>query len=92
MIAEARTEIALEDGSRVKLLNLPVEASQVSANLVRESSGGEVIWTAAPGDFGPDEFVAVRFEEGVLIANTWSGYAVWLDLSSGREIRRVFTK
>lgn len=87
-----REWIALPNGHKALLYDMPIVASHVVRNLTCETSDGSLIWAASPGDFGPDEFVAIRLDGDMLVANTWSGFAIWLDPVSGKEIRRAFTK
>ena len=82
----------LSDGARVLLLELPIHGARVSRNLACYAPDGSHRWTATPGQHGPDEFVAARLDADTLVANTWSGYALWLDIASGKELRRIFTK
>jgi len=39
-----------------------------------------------------DAWTVVRLEGPCVIANSWSGYLVQLDLDTGDEIARTFTK
>lgn len=84
--------VMLSDGSRAVLYDMPVSGAHVVNNLACETADGATRWTASPGEFGPDTFVAVRLDGDELVANTWSGYALWLDPTSGKEVRRVFAK
>jgi hypothetical protein len=34
----------------------------------------------------------MRFDGDTLVANTWSGFALWLNPATGQELRREFTK
>lgn len=87
-----REQVALLNGSRALLLDMPISGSQVVNNVVCEAPDGSLLWTACPGEFGPDKFVGLRVDDALLVANTWSGFAVWLDPTSGREVRSTFTK
>jgi len=55
-----------------------------------------VAWAAFPprGDDseGQDSWTFVRLDGHQLIANSWSAYEVHLDLDTGKEITRQFTK
>lgn len=63
------------------------------ASITRRGSDGSVRWTAIPPEGKPrDTWSAVRLEGGRVIANSWSGYLVQLDLETGSEIARTFTK
>jgi hypothetical protein len=63
------------------------------ANLLRIDWHGTVRWRAEPPDpSGPDSYVELRWEGGELVANSWSGYRVHVDLNTGRATGRQFTK
>jgi hypothetical protein len=87
-----REEVALPNGCRALLYDMPITGAHVVENLVCETPNGSLLWTASPGELGPDEFVAVHFDGTMLVANTWSGFALWLDPMSGQEVRRAFIK
>ena len=62
-------------------------------NLVRVDGTGTIRWRAhLPENTGPDCFVAVAFDDGLLIATTWSGFRVELDPVSGQHRRTAFVK
>lgn len=88
----ALEQVALPDGSRVVLYEMASIRSHVTKNLVCYEDNGATRWTASPGQFGPDAFTDVHFDGELLRAYTWTGYVIWLDPSTGKEIRRVFTK
>ena len=87
-----REQVDLPNGCKALLFDMPISRAHVVNNLACEAPDGSLLWTASPGEFGPDEFVAMRLDGDMLVANTWSGFALWLDPISGREVRRVFTK
>jgi hypothetical protein len=63
------------------------------ARITRCRKDGSVIWTAfPPGGERQDSWAAVRLEGPRVIANSWSCYLVHLDLETGDEIARTFTK
>jgi hypothetical protein len=63
------------------------------ASITRRGSDGSVKWTAIPPKVEPqDAWTAVRLEGPRVIANSWSCYLVQLDLETGDEIARTFTK
>ena len=82
------------DGSgRAIVYDWDVEKPYREENLEFISPDGDVLWRAAlPGNTGPDCFVSVRSDGALLMANTWSGFAIWLDPASGRQVRSVFVK
>jgi hypothetical protein len=62
-------------------------------NLVCFNGDGSLRWKAAlPQNSGDDWFVAMALDNGQLRANTWSSYALWLDLPTGRALKTTFTK
>ena len=64
-----------------------------AASITRRGSDGSVRWTAIPPKVEPqDARTAVRLEGQRVIANSWSCYLVQLDLETGNEIARTFTK
>jgi len=64
----------------------------VFANLFRVTPDGAEIWRAQPPDTGPDAWTSARIEGDEVIAFSWSCFAVRLDLATGSELSRVFTK
>ncbi len=66
---------------------------QVFANLFRRKTDGAEVWRAAPPvGANPDAWVDARIEGDHVVAQTWSGWTVVLDLASGMEQDRAFTK
>jgi hypothetical protein len=65
-----------------------------AVSLIRSrGSDGATVWTAIPPRGEPqDAWTSFRIEGQHVVANSWSGYAVVLDLESGRELARTFTK
>lgn len=64
-----------------------------AVRIARRRNDGSVRWTAVPPEGEPqDAWTAVRLEGPRVIANSWSCYLVQLDLETGREISRMFTK
>jgi hypothetical protein len=64
-----------------------------AASIIRRRSDGSAAWTALPplGEH-QDAWTTVRLQEHQLVANSWSAFEVHLDLNTGREITREFTK
>lgn len=64
-----------------------------AASITRRGIDGSIRWRAIPPRVEPrDAWTVVRLEGPRVIANTWSGYLVQLDLETGDEIARTFTK
>lgn len=64
-----------------------------AASITRRRSDSSSLWTVMPPEGSrQDAWVAVRLEGPRVIANSWSGYLVHLDLDTGGEIVRTFTK
>jgi hypothetical protein len=64
-----------------------------AASITRRGADGSVRWTAIPPEGTPqDSWTAVRLEGPRVIANSWTSYLVQLDLETGSEIARTFTK
>jgi hypothetical protein len=62
-------------------------------NLVCLNGDGSLRWKAElPKNSGPDCFVGIALDNSQLRANTWSGFALWLDLLSRRVLKSAFTK
>lgn len=62
-------------------------------SITRRGSDGSDRWTAFPPEGGrQDAWTTVRLEGPRVIANSWSCYLVHLDLDTGHEIVRTFTK
>lgn len=64
-----------------------------AASITRRENDGAVRWTAIPPEGAQqDSWTAVRLEDLRVVANSWSSYLVQLDLETGSEIARTFTK
>ena len=64
-----------------------------AASITRRGSDGSVRWTAIPPEVErQDAWTAIRLECTRMIANSWSCYLVQLNLETGSEIARTFTK
>jgi outer membrane protein assembly factor BamB len=86
-------KLDLPDGARVVVYDW-LGCSAPVENLVCLNSDGTIRWRAKlPENAGPSDcFVAVRMDGDLLLANTWSCYAVWLDPKTGETLRQSFTK
>ena len=78
-------------GSHDRILLLKPLGRGHDENLIRVSDAGSLVWRAQLPETN-DSWVACRFEDGVLFANSWSCYLVRLDANSGRLISKTFTK
>ncbi len=79
------------DGDELVLFDY-VDGPKVFANLIRRRGSVEVWRAAPPLPTSPDAWVSARVEGDEVVAQSWSGFRVWLDLADGSEIRREFTK
>lgn len=64
---------------------------KVFSNLFRASANGEV-WRARPPGVGSDAWTEARIVGDAVIAVSWSGFEVRLDLATGKEQSRRFMK
>jgi len=64
-----------------------------TASITRRRRDRSAAWTALPpgGDL-QDSWTAVRVDGQQVVANSWSCFEVRLDLNTGEEIIRQFTK
>jgi hypothetical protein len=80
-------------GGRCVVLADQDRSKKNDPNLMCVDDSGRLIWTAAlPDATGPDCFVAIELEGERLFANSWSGYRVALELSTGATREQRFTK
>jgi outer membrane protein assembly factor BamB len=86
-----------------KILNVPGSADSVVlldymggsndfANLFRIREDGTEVWRAKPPGSGPNAWTSAHLEGDEVVAHSWSGFTVRLDLATGEELGRVFTK
>jgi hypothetical protein len=69
------------------------DGPKVFANLSRVRADGTEVWTAPPPlPTSPDAWTQVRIESGLVVAHSWSGYVVHLDVETGQERLREFVK
>ena len=68
------------------------EVTGVEANLFRATSDGAVIWRASPPGPGPDCWSEYEVVGSVVEAFSWSCFRVRLDIATGAELSRTFTK
>ena len=61
--------------------------------ITRVRSDGSASWTIGPPGRGADDaWTAVRIDRDQVVANSWSGYLVTFDATSGAELVSVLTK
>jgi hypothetical protein len=64
-----------------------------TASVTRRRRDGSAVWTALPPRTEMDDaWAAVRVVGRQVVANSWSCYELRLDLDTGAEIARLFTK
>jgi len=62
-------------------------------NLIAIDNSGHILWKAElPDPLTGDMYVDISLQNNRLIAYSWSGYRVEIDLTSGQIISRKFTK
>lgn len=62
-------------------------------NLIGMNFNGLIFWKSElPDDVGEDVYVDVYLYNGTLIAHSWSGFRVSIDIRSGHIIGKEFTK
>jgi outer membrane protein assembly factor BamB len=64
----------------------------VFENLLRVTPDGDEVWRPRPPGSGPDAWVQARIEGDEVVAYSWSGFVVRLDLATGTERNREFVK
>jgi len=83
-------------GSADSLLLLDYwDGPKVYANLSRVREDGTHVWTAAPQPpmpTSPDAWAQIHLDGAAVIAYSWSGWLVRLDLVTGAELSREFVK
>lgn len=87
------TELPIPDSTDVLVLDQSFSPSGHFASISRRAADGEVVWIVQPPVRSTgDAWVAVRIEGTSVLANTYSCYLVALDLVTGEELSRKFTK
>jgi hypothetical protein len=86
--------IELSDGAGIIVLyDWMSKRVKHGRNLVKIDRDNCLLWTAAlPTSDPTDCFVAVEWDGQVLVASTWSGYRVSLNVENGTSMVRAFTK
>jgi hypothetical protein len=84
--------ISLPNGERAIVFDW-MDGPRPDRNLVCTKPDGGVKWVAELPTTDPiDCFVGVRQDQDSLLANTMSGYAIWIDSVTGKTLRNQFTK
>lgn len=87
------TTMPIPDGDDTLDLAPTDDGLGYAASITRRGADGSVRWTAIPPEGMPqDAWMAVRLEGPRVIASSWSCYLVQLDLGTGSEVARTFTK
>jgi hypothetical protein len=73
-------------------LELPDTRDGYASEVIRRAPDGTVAWRVLPPDGESDAWVAVSLQGDTVKATSWSGWLVELDLASGNEAARSFTK
>lgn len=82
--------IALEDGSVIELQDADYIPGNVVRNLVRRADS-VLVWAAVPPGV-PDYFVSIKRNGNVVVAGTFSGNVVDVDIETGRVLGIHFVK
>ena len=91
-MSETIQTIDFMDGTKI-VLTADDGSGYRTSNLAAINAAGAEIWRAAlPENTGPDAYLDVRFENGVLLANTWSGNLVQLSPTTGAVEGLTFIK
>ena len=69
-----------------------MDAKPGIGNLYRSRSDGTEVWRVAPDALSQDVWTVVRVEDDTCRGSTWQGWDVVLDLQTGQERERRFTK
>ena len=73
-------------------LELPDTHDGYASAVIRRGSDGTVAWQVLPPDGDGDAWVDVSVRGDLVSATSWSGWLVELDVSTGTEKARHFTK
>jgi hypothetical protein len=85
--------VDLPDGTGQVVIFEPKADSKQEHNLVCLGEDGQIKWTAQlPTTEPADCFVEVRIENDLVVANSISCYAVWIDPTTGQILQTQSTK
>jgi hypothetical protein len=88
----ARIKLAVPvDGECIILLDPDASKQPNFNNLLRVGQDGDPRWFAELPR-SPDAFIDMRLEEDSLVARSWSGYKVRIDIGSGRRLAQELVK
>ena len=79
-------------GSDDRIVLVEYSSGDHPANLSRVRPDGSAVWSAPPPEQNNDFWTEAELEEDVVSAFSWSCYRVRLDLRTGAERSRTFTK
>jgi len=84
----------LPGGSRaIVLLDYTSGPDGPFANLLCVACDGELVWRAElPSGSSTEAYVSFDLTGDALLANSWTGHRVQLDIATGRMIQSAFTK
>jgi hypothetical protein len=70
-----------------------MDATPDQGNLARVRPDGIDVWRVIPSITSGDSWTVARLEGAAAVrASTWSGWDILIDIETGREQSRVFTK
>lgn len=69
-----------------------MEATSTRGNLARIRPDGAEVWRVAPDTGERDFWTSVRIDNGTCRSTTWAGWGVHVDLDTGSQLARTFTK
>ena len=84
--------LPVPDSEDVLVLSDYMAAEPGVGNLARVRPDGTEVWRTAPEPLSQDAWTVVRMEDDECRASTWSGWNVSLDLATGAQRGRTFTK
>ena len=88
-----RKQLSIEQSSEVLGLDGAPGAPGYYARISRLREDGSSVWTVGlPTLEAGDAWTDVRIDSDAVLAHTWSCYLVTLDLATGVERGRIFTK
>lgn len=69
-----------------------MDGPNVFANLFRRREDGTEVWRAVPPGTGTNAWTQAQIEGDEVVAHSWSGFVVRLDLATGIERDSTFVK